>query len=285
MHDSSIRPLAILFDVNETLLDIKPLQKAVTDVLLDEDGAKLWFTTMLQYSLVMTVSDQYASFGDIGAAVLQMLARNRDIALKVDDAKQVLSVIQTLPPHPDVKPALELLKAGGIRLATLTNSSQDVGEAQMRHAGLDGFFERMLSVERSSGRAVAQVQAASCRLRMGRWRNGCRARGVHAGRRARLGRCRCEMGGPSGSFHRARGPADVPVGRTARRRRGRSAQLRRTTCPHSGGLGSNGHQAMAATSSRHGWDSSFPGRTSHQRAGSRDRVLRRARSKYRPPEV
>ncbi|MEP7056595.1 MAG: haloacid dehalogenase type II [Caldimonas sp.] len=137
----------MLFDVNETLLDIKPLQKAVADVLLDDAEAKLWFTTMLQYSLVMTVSDRYASFGDIGAAVLQMLARNRDITLKADDAKQVLSVIRKLPPHPDVKPALDLLKARGIRLATLTNSSQDVGEAQMRHAGLDGFFERMLSVE------------------------------------------------------------------------------------------------------------------------------------------
>ena len=61
MHDYSIRPLVVLFDVNETLLDIKPLQIAVTDVLLDEGAAKLWFTTMLQYSLVMTVSDQYAS--------------------------------------------------------------------------------------------------------------------------------------------------------------------------------------------------------------------------------
>lgn len=70
-----------------------------------------------------------------------MLARNRD------DAKQALSVIRTLSPHPDVRPALERLKARGIRLATLTNSSQEVLEAQMRHAGLDGFFERLLSVE------------------------------------------------------------------------------------------------------------------------------------------
>lgn len=147
MHDPLTPPRVLLFDVNETLLDIEPLRKAVADVLLDDDAAKLWFTTMLQYSLVMTVSDQYASFGDIGAAVLQMLARNRDVVLKAEDAKQVMSVIRTLPPHPDVRPALDRLKARGIRLATLTNSSQEVVEAQMRHASLDGFFERMLSVE------------------------------------------------------------------------------------------------------------------------------------------
>ncbi len=147
MHDGSIRPRVILFDVNETLLDIKPLQKAVAAVLRDEAAAKLWFTTMLQYSLVMTVSDQYASFGEIGAAALQMLARDRDITLTVDDAKQVLSVIRNLPPHPDVKPALERLKRSGVRLATLTNSSQEVAVAQMRQAGLDGYFEHMLSVD------------------------------------------------------------------------------------------------------------------------------------------
>jgi len=147
MHKSLTPPRVLLLDVNETLLDIEPLQKAVAGVLLGDDAAKLWFTTMLQYSLVMTVSDHYASFGDIGAAVLQMLARNRDIVLKVEDAKQVLSVIRRLPPHPDVRPALDRLKTRGIRLATLTNSAQEVGEAQMRHAGLDGFFERMLSVE------------------------------------------------------------------------------------------------------------------------------------------
>ena len=147
MHEPLTPPSVLLFDVNETLLDIAPLHKAVADVLLDDHAAKLWFTTMLQYSLVMTVSNQYASFGDIGAAVLQMLARNCDVVLKTADAKQVLSVIRTLPPHPDVRPALDRLKSRGIRLATLTNSSQEVAEAQMRHADLDGFFERILSVE------------------------------------------------------------------------------------------------------------------------------------------
>jgi len=145
--DPLIPPRVLLFDVNETLLDLEPLQKAVADVLLDDDAGKLWFTTMLQYSLVMTVSGQYASFGDIGAAVLQTLARNRDVVVKAEDARQVLSVIRTLPPHPDVRPALDRLKTRGIRLATLTNSSQEVVEAQMRHASLDGYFERLLSVE------------------------------------------------------------------------------------------------------------------------------------------
>lgn len=147
MQTAAPTPLVLLFDVNETMLDLAPLKQKVGDILLDSHAASLWFTTMLQYSLVMTVSEQYAPFGDIGAATLQMLARKYDMVLEPDDAKAALSLMRTLPPYPEVKPALERLKQKGFRLATLTNSPQAGVKAQMEHAGLGGLFERQLSVE------------------------------------------------------------------------------------------------------------------------------------------
>lgn len=51
-----------------------------------------------------------------------------------------------LPPHPEVKEALELLRARGLRLVTLTNSSADAVDQQIRNAGLAGIFERNFSV-------------------------------------------------------------------------------------------------------------------------------------------
>lgn len=147
MQTAAPTPRVLLFDVNETMLDMAPLKQKVGDILLDSHAASLWFTTMLQYSLVMTVSGQYAPFGDIGAATLQMLARKYDMVLEPDDAKAALSLMRTLPPYPDVKPALERLKQKGFRLATLTNSPQAGVKAQMEHAGLAGLFERQLSVE------------------------------------------------------------------------------------------------------------------------------------------
>ena len=147
MPPLSAQPKVLLFDVNETLLDIGPLKKSVANILLEPHAAELWFATMLQYSLAMTVSGQYAAFPDIGAAALRMLARNSDIALSEEDAKEALSPMRSLAPHPDVKPALERLSARGWRMATLTNSSQAGVKAQMEHAGLERFFERQLSVE------------------------------------------------------------------------------------------------------------------------------------------
>lgn len=147
MPETKQNPHVLLFDVNETLLDLAPLKDRINDILLDEDGATLWFTTMLQYSLVMTVGDQYAALPDIGAATLQMLAKNREVVLTDEEAKKALGPMRVLPPHPDVRAALEQLKQAGFRLATLTNSSQAGVKAQLEHAGLVDCFERQLSVE------------------------------------------------------------------------------------------------------------------------------------------
>ena len=147
MVEPKMRPAVLLFDVNETLLDLTPLADSINTVLLDERAAKLWFTTMLQYSLVMTVSEQHASLPDIGAAVLEMMARNTDVILTSEDAKRALEPLLTLPSFPDVRPGLEKLKQHGFRLATLTNSSKVGVKAQLEHAGLTDCFEKQLSVE------------------------------------------------------------------------------------------------------------------------------------------
>ena len=141
------RPRVLLFDVNETLLDIGPLKEKVGDLLQDPTAGTLWFTTMLQYSLAMTVSGQYAALGEIGAATLQMLARNSDIALSKEDAQAVLAGLRTLDAHPDVVPALQRLLDAGFRMATLTNSPAAGVQAQTRHAGIEAFFEKQLTVE------------------------------------------------------------------------------------------------------------------------------------------
>lgn len=61
MVAQTIRPTVRRFDVNGTLLGLNPLSDSINAVLLDERASKLWFTTLLQYLLMMTVSKQHAS--------------------------------------------------------------------------------------------------------------------------------------------------------------------------------------------------------------------------------
>lgn len=143
-----VKSEVLLFDVNETLLDLEKVRNSVAGTLHgSEEVVSLWFETLLHYSLVSTVSDEYQNFGEIGAAALVMLAQNREIELDLKTARKVLQPIRTTPPFPEVPRALENLKNKGYRLAALTNSSRIGMEAQLQNAGIDIYFEQQLSVE------------------------------------------------------------------------------------------------------------------------------------------
>lgn len=142
------RPQVILFDVNETLLDLQPVKESIGKLLgVGPEAARLWFTTLLQYSLVTTVADQYADFAEIGVACLRMVAKNHGIELSEDAAKKAIAPMRSLPPHKDVIPALERLRDAKYRMVTLTNSSKAAVADQIKNAGLSKYFEAMLSVE------------------------------------------------------------------------------------------------------------------------------------------
>lgn len=142
------KPEVLFFDVNETLLDLGPLKKSVGEALGgDETLVALWFTTLLQYSLVTSVSGQFVDFGTIGSATLQMIARKQGKSLGEKDAQDALKPMRSLPPHPDVNDALSQLKAAGYRLFALSNSAKSSLDEQLTHAGLKPYFEQILSVE------------------------------------------------------------------------------------------------------------------------------------------
>lgn len=142
------RPKMLFFDVNETLLDLNAMKTSVATALGGrEDLLPLWFTTMLQYSLVATVGDHYEEFGAIGAAAMMMVAGNNQIALSLEAARTAILSMRSLPPHREAPAALNTLKKAGFRMVTLTNSSQAAVDAQIENAGLSEMFEARLSVE------------------------------------------------------------------------------------------------------------------------------------------
>lgn len=147
--EQTIRPKVLFFDVNETLLDLAPVKKPIGKALNGrEDLISLWFTTMLQYSLVMSAGGQYEGFGNIGAATLQMVAANNDIKISEVEARDIaINALRGLPAHPEVKNALKQLKEDGYKLVSFTNSSNDGVKKQFESAGLTDYFDERLSVE------------------------------------------------------------------------------------------------------------------------------------------
>jgi 2-haloacid dehalogenase len=136
-----------LFDVNETLLDLGALDPHFERVFGDAGVRRAWFLQLLQSALVATVTGAYANFGKIGAAALEMVAEREGVDLAEEDRQRILGGMRDLPPHPEVAESLGRLRDAGLRLATLTNSTQQVAEAQMESSGLRGYFEQILSAD------------------------------------------------------------------------------------------------------------------------------------------
>jgi 2-haloacid dehalogenase len=129
-------PRVIAFDVNETLLDLRALDPLFGDAA----RRKRWFGQMLQIAFVGVITDQYIDFGSAQRAALEMLGEDLD----PDD---VAAAMRSLPLHPDVAPALDRLREGGLTLCSLTNSALDTSRAQLEHAGIADRFEAILSAD------------------------------------------------------------------------------------------------------------------------------------------
>jgi len=136
-----------VFDVNETLLDLGALDPQFERVFGDAGVRRAWFLQLLQSALVATVTGAYSDFGRVGAAALEMTAQRQGVTLSDEDKSQILGGMRELPPHPEVTESLSLLRDAGLRLATLTNSTQQVAEAQMENSGLRDYFEQTLSAD------------------------------------------------------------------------------------------------------------------------------------------
>lgn len=142
------RPHVILFDVNETLLDMGPLKQAVNAAFGNKAAFSQWFGLLLQHSLVATVTDRYFTFAAIADAALDMAAHMlQEKPLTHAQKHELTALLTQLPPHPDVPEGLRRLRDAGYRLVAFTNSTAAALAEQLRYAGLTEYFEQQLSVD------------------------------------------------------------------------------------------------------------------------------------------
>lgn len=143
----NIKPSVIIFDVNETLLDMSPLKKKINSLLNSSKGFRIWFGMLLQYSLVDNCTGSYHDFLSIANATLDMTAKALKTDVDENEKKAALATIKELPAYPDVPKGLQLLKENGFRLITLTNSPSATLTGQLQYSKLTEYFEATLSID------------------------------------------------------------------------------------------------------------------------------------------
>ena len=137
----------IVFDVNETLLDLHALEPHFKEAFGDARVLEEWFANVLLYSEVITIAGPYVDFASVGGATLDMMASARGITLSADHRSHILQGMLRLPAHPDVEGALQMLRDAGLRLVTLTNSAPAAVQQQLTNSGLARYFEQSFSVD------------------------------------------------------------------------------------------------------------------------------------------
>jgi 2-haloacid dehalogenase len=147
-EDPWAKPSILVFDVNETLIDIESIGPFFQRIFGDKKVVREWFNQLILYSDAVTLSGLYATFFSLGQGILEMLASIHGVQVKPSDIEELRSRMLTMSAHPDSAVGLKQLKDAGFRMVTCTNSPPNPnGDSPLEHAGLARFFERQFSID------------------------------------------------------------------------------------------------------------------------------------------
>lgn len=141
-------PSVCAFDLNGSLVDTQGAAPLFRRIFGDKSSVNEWFEQLILYSEDITLSGQYTDFFTLGVGVLKMLASFHGVPIQQADIDEWGVAWRTWPPFPDVPAGLKQLKDAGFRLVTLTNSPADEQLKQLKHAGIDKWFDKTISVEK-----------------------------------------------------------------------------------------------------------------------------------------
>jgi 2-haloacid dehalogenase len=139
---------ACVFDAYGTLFDIHaPVAKLAPEIGPKADElSQLWRRKQLEYTWLRSLTGAHADFWHVTSDAL-------DYALKVhaiDDPglkDELMALYLKLEAYPDAQPALQAVRAKGLRTAILSNGSPAMLDSAVRHAGLSKLLDHVLSVE------------------------------------------------------------------------------------------------------------------------------------------
>ena len=110
--------------------------------------ASVWSTKLFESTWLETSAGRYVGFEALAARALEFAAESAQVSLSGEALAKLVAVYSQLDVWPDVKAALEQLRASEIRLAMLSDLSEPVLRANLRHAGIEKHFEFVLSTDR-----------------------------------------------------------------------------------------------------------------------------------------
>ena len=145
---------ALVFDQYGTIVDMqKGLTEAVTPFLKKKGWAgkpgsfvTWWRRTHFENSMIDALCDRgHTPYREIGHGAVAHVMDRCGIRYTEEEVRGLVAEIEKLKPFPDVIAALGRLRAGGYKLAILSNGDRDMLKAAGPHIGFA--FDKVISVE------------------------------------------------------------------------------------------------------------------------------------------
>lgn len=137
----------ILFDINETVLNLCTLRPKFKATFGDKYFTDTWFAMLLHTSTVSMITGVKTDFSTLSKISLKALATKMGVQLSSEVIADILGGFSNLPAHADIKPALSKLRRAGFLVVAFSNSSLDLITEQIDNAGLNDYFDDIISVE------------------------------------------------------------------------------------------------------------------------------------------
>jgi 2-haloacid dehalogenase len=139
---------ACVFDAYGTLFDVNSAARVAQDSLGAQwqPLAELWRAKQLQYTWLRGLGGRHADFWQVTGDALDFAMAT----MKVEDPAlrtRLMNLYMVLSAYPEVPETLKRLKAGGMKLAILSNGSPAMLAAAAANAGIAELLDAVLSVE------------------------------------------------------------------------------------------------------------------------------------------
>lgn len=134
-----MRIAGVVFDVNETLLDLRGLDDVFAEFGLGTNLRATWFAQTLRDGFALTLAGRYVPFGEIARANADAITPGLGDAL--------VAAFTRLELHDDVVEAVQMLVAAGVPLVTLSVGSAGIARNAMERVGLEAEFHAFLSCD------------------------------------------------------------------------------------------------------------------------------------------
>ena len=139
---------AVIFDAYGTLLDVHSAMARHAPGLGPDWQAisATWRLKQLEYSWIRSLAGAHRDFARLTHEALAFAAAKHDVtdAGLLDEVEQAY---RQLAAYPDAAPVLETLRGMGLSRAILSNGEAGMLDAGVRHAGLHGLLDAVMSID------------------------------------------------------------------------------------------------------------------------------------------